>query len=305
MGRHLRPWTTSRSCGSSHRPPGPADARSCLPGRSAQPPDLRVLRRAHGALCLHRHLRADHPTADEHGFRGDVRSPDQRAGADDAPLPRWQLRLQLPLGGRGRPEADRPAKLDFAWRALESNQVGTDDFLDWCARLEIEPMMAVNLGTRGIGEALELLQYVNGTEDTTWPRPAGRARAPGTARRTRLVPGQRDGRRVADGPQDRQGVCPARRGDGSGDAALRRRPRAGGLRVEQLLDAHLRHLGADGPGPVLRPGRPHLRSRLLRAARGRRRLLPGLRGGHATASSTPWSPPPRRAESVEPPHRSS
>jgi alpha-N-arabinofuranosidase len=38
----------------------------------------------------------------------------------------------------------------------------------WCARTGVEPMMAVNLGTRGVQEALDLLEYCNVPGGTTW-----------------------------------------------------------------------------------------------------------------------------------------
>ena len=44
-----------------------------------------------------------HPTADEHGFRGDVADLTREAGVSRGALPGRQLRLRLPLGGRRRP----------------------------------------------------------------------------------------------------------------------------------------------------------------------------------------------------------
>ena len=52
--------------------------------------------------------------------------------------------------------------------------------------------------------------------------PAGRARRREAARHQALVPGQRDGRPLADRPQDRRRVRPARRRDRQGDAPGRR-----------------------------------------------------------------------------------
>lgn len=59
------------------------------------------------------------------------------------------------------PRANRPVRRDLAWRALESNQVGVDEFARWCKITGAELMMAVNLGTRGVAEALDLLEYTN------------------------------------------------------------------------------------------------------------------------------------------------
>jgi len=108
----------------------------------------------------------DHPTADEWGFRGDVADLVRELGVGVVRYPggnfvssyRWE-------DGIG-PAATRPQRLDLAWRSLEPNQVGTDDFVRWARRLDLEPMMAVNLGTRGVQEACDLLEYCNHPEGT-------------------------------------------------------------------------------------------------------------------------------------------
>lgn len=102
-----------------------------------------------------------HQDADEHGFRRDVMALARELGASVIRYPggnfvsgyRWE-------DGVG-PRSERPVRLDRAWKAVESNQVGTDEFLGWTRRLGAEPMMAVNLGTRGMQEACELLEYCN------------------------------------------------------------------------------------------------------------------------------------------------
>ena len=59
------------------------------------------------------------------------------------------------------PAKERPVRLDRAWRTVETNQVGIDEFSSWCRELGAEVMMAVNLGTRGIDDACNLLEYCN------------------------------------------------------------------------------------------------------------------------------------------------
>jgi alpha-N-arabinofuranosidase len=59
------------------------------------------------------------------------------------------------------PKDKRPKKLDMAWRTLEPNQVGVDEFAKWCKQAGADVMMAVNLGTRGIQDACNLLEYCN------------------------------------------------------------------------------------------------------------------------------------------------
>ena len=102
-----------------------------------------------------------HPRADASGFRTDVLDAVRDLGVTMVRYPggnfvsgyRWE-------DGVG-PVADRPRRLDLAWHSTEPNLVGTDEFLAWTKLAGVEPMMAVNLGTRGIQEALDLLEYCN------------------------------------------------------------------------------------------------------------------------------------------------
>ena len=66
------------------------------------------------------------------------------------------------------PARDRKPFIDLAWRTIEPNTVGTDEFLQWAEREGIEPMMAVNLGTRGVAAAAALVEYCNGAAGGRW-----------------------------------------------------------------------------------------------------------------------------------------
>src|SRR5690606_5293279 len=103
----------------------------------------------------------DHPTADEHGFRTDVADLVRELGPTIIRYPGGNFVSNYRWEDGVGPRSERPVRLDLAWKTIETNQVGTDEFLQWCERLGLEPMMAVNLGTRGITEAGELLQYCN------------------------------------------------------------------------------------------------------------------------------------------------
>lgn len=59
------------------------------------------------------------------------------------------------------PKEQRPRRVDLAWRVIESNQFGMNEFVDWTRKANTDVMMAVNLGTRGVIEAKELLEYCN------------------------------------------------------------------------------------------------------------------------------------------------
>jgi alpha-N-arabinofuranosidase len=102
-----------------------------------------------------------HPTADEAGWRGDVLALTRELGVSTVRYPcgnfvsgyRWE-------DGVG-PKSERPVRLDMASHSVDTNQVGVDDFMDWCAKAGVEPMMAVNLGTRGVQDAVDVLEYCN------------------------------------------------------------------------------------------------------------------------------------------------
>ena len=64
------------------------------------------------------------------------------------------------------PVKDRPRRLDLAWMSTEPNTFGTNEFVDWCRAADIEPMLAVNLGTRGGDAARNLVEYCNHPKGT-------------------------------------------------------------------------------------------------------------------------------------------
>lgn len=108
-----------------------------------------------------------HPAADERGFRRDVIDLVRELGVSTVRYPggnfvsgyRWE-------DGVG-PQHKRPKRLDLAWHSLETNAFGLNEFMAWSRESGTEPMLAVNLGTRGTQEALDLLEYANGAEPTS------------------------------------------------------------------------------------------------------------------------------------------
>jgi len=107
-----------------------------------------------------------HPTADADGFRQDVLDLVRELGVTVVRYPggnfvsgyRWE-------DGVG-PVAERPTRLDPAWRTIETNEFGLGEFARWAAKADLEVMLAVNLGTRRMPEAIELLEYCNHPEGT-------------------------------------------------------------------------------------------------------------------------------------------
>lgn len=109
-----------------------------------------------------------HGEADKFGFRKDVAELIKEL---DVPIIRYPggnfvsgYRWEDGIG----PVESRPRRLDLAWRTIEPNEVGVNEFSAWCKRIGTDPMLAVNLGTRGMEAALDLLEYCNHPSGTYW-----------------------------------------------------------------------------------------------------------------------------------------
>jgi alpha-N-arabinofuranosidase len=102
-----------------------------------------------------------HPTADAKGFRQDVMALVREIGPTIMRYPGGNFVSGYNWEDGVGPVAQRPARLDYAWFSTEPNTFGTNEFVDWCRMAHIEPMLAVNLGTRGPQDAGYLVEYCN------------------------------------------------------------------------------------------------------------------------------------------------
>jgi alpha-N-arabinofuranosidase len=59
------------------------------------------------------------------------------------------------------PVESRPRRLDGAWHTVETNAFGLHEFAGWAKKANVEIMEAVNLGTRGVDAARQLVEYAN------------------------------------------------------------------------------------------------------------------------------------------------
>src|SRR3954464_4735870 len=101
------------------------------------------------------------PQSDQRGFRRDVL----------AALAEMKLSILRYPGGNFvsgydwkdgvGPRDQRPRRRDLAWRSVETNQFGTNEFIEYCAALGVEPMMGVNLGTGTLSDVSGLVEYCN------------------------------------------------------------------------------------------------------------------------------------------------
>jgi alpha-N-arabinofuranosidase len=71
------------------------------------------------------------------------------------------------LDGVG-PKAERPTVLERAWNSIETNQFGTNEFIDWCKLVGTEPLLAFNLGTGTPEQGVAYVEYCNVAKGTKW-----------------------------------------------------------------------------------------------------------------------------------------
>ncbi|MET4638377.1 alpha-N-arabinofuranosidase [Mycetocola sp. 2940] len=102
-----------------------------------------------------------HPTADADGFRQDVIDLVRELGVSTIRYPGGNFVSGFRWEDSVGPIEDRPVRLDLAWHSTETNRVGLHEFSSWLEKVDSELMLAVNLGTRGVQEALDLLEYTN------------------------------------------------------------------------------------------------------------------------------------------------
>ena len=103
----------------------------------------------------------EHETADENGFRKDVLKLVKDIDVPIVRYPGGNYVSNFFWEDSVGPIEQRAKRLDLAWRTLEPNTFGLDEFAKWSEKAGSDIMMAVNLGTRGIADACNLLEYCN------------------------------------------------------------------------------------------------------------------------------------------------
>lgn len=103
----------------------------------------------------------DSPFADEQGFRKDTLEVVKELGVPVVRYPGGNFVSGYKWEDGVGPRDQRPKRIDLAWSVVETNEVGLNEFSDWAKKADCDVMMAINLGTRGVAEAMELLEYCN------------------------------------------------------------------------------------------------------------------------------------------------
>ncbi|WP_028608948.1 alpha-N-arabinofuranosidase [Paenibacillus harenae] len=109
-----------------------------------------------------------HPTADENGFRQDSIEAIKALNVPIIRYPGGNFVSGYNWEDGVGPLSERKRQLELAWWTTETNAVGTNEFADWAKLAGTEVMMAVNLGTRGIDAARNLVEYCNHPSGSYW-----------------------------------------------------------------------------------------------------------------------------------------
>jgi alpha-N-arabinofuranosidase len=108
------------------------------------------------------------PLADTKGFRADVAGAVKELGVPIVRYPGGNFVSGYNwLDGVG-PKAQRPTVLERAWNSLESNQFGTNEFVEWCRAVGTEPLLGMNFGTGTAEMAVAYVEYCNVDRGTKW-----------------------------------------------------------------------------------------------------------------------------------------
>jgi alpha-N-arabinofuranosidase len=60
----------------------------------------------------------------------------------------------------------RPPEWDFAWNQMQTNDLGMDEFAEFCKLIGVEPYISVNAGLGDAHSAAEQVEYMNGSVNT-------------------------------------------------------------------------------------------------------------------------------------------
>jgi alpha-N-arabinofuranosidase len=101
------------------------------------------------------------PRADRDGFRKDVIDATKNLNVSILRWPGGNFVSGYHWEDGIGPREKRPKRIDLAWGDIESNQIGTDEFIRFCRKVGTEPYICINLGTGTWDEARNWVEYCN------------------------------------------------------------------------------------------------------------------------------------------------
>jgi alpha-L-arabinofuranosidase len=109
-----------------------------------------------------------HPEADEQGFRKDVLALIRQLQVPIVRYPGGNFVSGYDWKDGVGPKDKRPNRLELAWRTVEPNSFGMNEFVDWSRSAGTEVMWAINLGTQGVEDARQVVEYANHPSGSYW-----------------------------------------------------------------------------------------------------------------------------------------
>ena len=106
--------------------------------------------------------------ADENGFRKDVLSEVKQLSVPIMRYPGGNFVSGYHWQDGVGPKEKRPTVLERAWNSTETNQFGTNEFIEWSRKVGTEPLLGFNLGTGSAEEAVAYVEYCNVDKGTKW-----------------------------------------------------------------------------------------------------------------------------------------
>nr|WP_319997724.1 alpha-L-arabinofuranosidase C-terminal domain-containing protein [uncultured Draconibacterium sp.] len=106
------------------------------------------------------------PFADENGFRQDFIDLLKELNVRSVRWPGGNFVSGYNWEDGIGPKDQRPAKMDLAWKQIESNQMGTDEYAKFCSLIGADNFLCVNGGTGTLDDARNWVEYCNGEVGT-------------------------------------------------------------------------------------------------------------------------------------------
>lgn len=108
------------------------------------------------------------PKSDKNGFRQDVIALVKKLNIPVVRYPGGNFVSGFNWEDSIGPQARRPKRLDLAWATTETNEFGLHEFCEWAKQANTQVMYAINLGTRDIDAARNIVEYVNHPGGSYW-----------------------------------------------------------------------------------------------------------------------------------------